>query len=181
MPLFPRLIQSLAICINFFSVLASNTQSQDPPPTVVLEATSILRGIGSYEKEHLLSRLTNDGKVEWDKYVANKWERQTSSVTSERVSEIQRRLDSVDKSLLHDAMGPYYIYVDTSTEVKIRTTAKQRDVAFSVQNPWPPGIIPSHKPMPKDVKAVLCEIDRLQAQVANLPIREMCKPRDSSH
>ena len=57
MPLFPRLIQSLAICINFFSVLASNTHSQDPPPAVVLEATSVLRGIGGYEKEHLLSRL----------------------------------------------------------------------------------------------------------------------------
>jgi hypothetical protein len=169
------------MCLNLFSAIASNVQSQDSTPTVVIEATSIMHGIGGYEKEHLLSRLTDDGKVEWDKYVGSKWERQTSSVTSERVSEIQRTLDSVDESLFHGTMGPYYIYVDTSTELKIRMTAKQRDVSFSVQNPWPPGIIPSHKPMPKDVKAVVCEIDRLQAQVANLPISEMCKPRDSSH
>jgi hypothetical protein len=181
MPAFPRLILSLLTCINLFSAIAGNAQSQDSSPTVLLEATSIMHGVGGYEEKHLFVRLTGDGKVEWDKYVGNSWERQASSVTAERVLEIQRTLDSIDKSLVHGTMGPYHIYVDTSTELKIHMTARQGDVSFSVQNPWPPSVIPNHKPMPKDVKAVLCEADWLQAQVANLPVSELCKPQKSSH
>jgi len=174
MPPFRRFILSFFTCINVFSAMKSNAQSQISTPIVVLEATSIDHQFNGYETQCLFVRLTDDGKVEWDEYVGNAWKRQTSSVTAERVSEIQRTLDSIDKSLVHGTMGPYHIYVDTSTEFKIRMTSRQGDVSFSVQNPWPPLVIPSRKPMPKDVKAVVCEIARLRAQVANTPVNEMC-------
>jgi hypothetical protein len=100
----------------------------------VLEATSMTRG--QTEMQYLLVRLTNNGKVEWDKYARNAWERQTSSVSAERVSKIQRTLDSIDKSQLHGAMGPYHVYVDTSVELRIQMTVRQGEVTFSVTNPW---------------------------------------------
>ena len=167
------------MCINLFSTAANDARSPVSAPIVVLEATSMTRNQGA-EMQYLLVRLTDDGKVEWDKYLGNAWERQTSSVTAERVSEIQRRLESIDWSLLHDAMGPYHIYVDTSWELQIHVATKQGDVSFSVKNPWPPSVIPSRKPMPKDVKAVVCEISRLHAQVANTPVDEMCLARTKS-
>ena len=174
MPRFRGFILSFFTCINVFSAMTSNVQSQASTPIVVLEATSIDHQFDGYVTQRLFVRLTDDGKVEWDEYVGNAWKRQTSSVTAERVSESQRALDSIYRSPIHGTMGPYYMYVDTSTELKIHMTARREDVSFSVKNPWLPSIIPSRKPMPKDVKAVVCEIARLRAQVANTPVNEMC-------
>ncbi len=178
---FPTLILSILMCINFFSARASNAQSQVSTPVVVLDATSITRGVGGHEIQYLLVRLTDDGKVEWDKPVGNTWERQNTSVTAERVSEIQRTLGSIDKSLVHGTMGPYHVYVDTTVELQIHMTARQGEVTFSVMNPWPPSVIPSRQRMPKNVKAIVCEIDSLHAQVASVPIMQMCRANKSSH
>jgi hypothetical protein len=160
--------------------VASNAQSEASAPIVVLDATCITRGVGGHKIQYLLARLTDDGKVEWDKYVGNAWERQTSSVTAERLSEIQRTLGSIDKSLFHGAMGPYNVYIDTSVELQVHMAARQEEVTFSLMNPWPPSEMPSRKPMPKDVKAVVCEIDKLYAQVASVPIIRMCRANKSS-
>jgi hypothetical protein len=180
MPHFFSFVLSLLICIGSFSATASDAQSQISSPIVVLEATSTMHGIGGYQNQHMLVRLTNDGKVEWDKAVGNAWERQTSSVSAERVSEIQRTLASIEKSLIHGTMGPYNIYIDTSVELQIHMAARQGEVTFSVMNPWPPSEMP-RKPMPKDVKTVVCEIDRLHAQVASVPINQMCKANKRSY
>jgi hypothetical protein len=77
-------------------------------------------------------------------------------------------------------MGPYYVYTDTEVTLQIHMAARQQKVTFSVVNPWHSGM-PGPEPMPKDVKAVVCEIDRLHAQVANVPVTKMCKASNSSH
>jgi hypothetical protein len=57
--------------------MASGPQSQLSSPIVVLEATNTIHGIGGYQNQQMLVRLTNDGNVEWDKRVGNAWERQS--------------------------------------------------------------------------------------------------------
>jgi hypothetical protein len=117
--------------------------------------------------------------VEWDKAVGNAWERHASSVSAEQVSEIRRTLDAIDKSAVNGKMGPYHVYEDASVELQIHMIVGQEYLAFSVVNPWLPGA--NRKRMPKDVKAVVCEIDRLYAQVANSPINKLCTAAQPSH
>jgi hypothetical protein len=182
MPHFLGFVLSLLLCVNSFSAIESGAQSQASPPMILLEATSTLHGIGGYQSQLLLVRLTDDGKVEWDKLVGPRaTERQTSSVSEERVSEIKRALGSIDESSLHGTMGPYHIYMDTSVELQIHMTVRKAEVAFSVMNPWPPTEFPGHKRMPKDVRVVVCEIDKLHAQVADIPVTAMCKATALSH
>jgi hypothetical protein len=169
------------ICINLFSAAAANNaRSPVSAPIVVLEATNMTRSQGD-EMHYLLVRLTDDGKVEWDKYVGNAWERQISSVSGERVSKIQRTLDSIDRSQLHGTMGPYHVYVDTSVELRIQMAARQGEVTFSVTNPWSEPGMPSRKRMPKEVRVVVCEVDGLYAQVASVSVDPMCKAITSPH
>ena len=177
---FPSFILSILMCINLFSAAANDARSPVSAPIVVLEATSITRNQGA-EIQYLLVRLTDDGKVEWDKYVGNAWERQTSSVSAERVSKIQRTLDSIDKSRLHGARGPYHVYEDTSVELRIQMAARQGEVTFSVTNPWSEPGMPSRKRMPKEVRLVVCEVDGLYAQVAGVSVDPMCKASTSPH
>lgn len=148
-------------------------QSGVSTPNVVLEATSTTHGIGGVGNKLLVVRLTDDGKVEWDKLVGpQESERQTSTVSAEVVSDIERTLKAVDQSLFRGKMGPYYVYIDTSDDLQIRMTARSGKLTFLVTNPWSPGTI--HKPMPRDVKTVLCEISKLHAQVANAAVNQMC-------
>ena len=170
---------SILIWISVVCVMASRAQSGVSSPIVILEATSTMHGIGGYENKLLLVRLTDDGKVEWDKLVGSQVsERETSSVSAEVVSNIERALKNVDESLFRGKMGPYYVYVDTSIELQVRMTASSGQVTFLVTNPWSPGIV--RKPMPNDVKTVVCEISRLHAQVANTPVNQMCKASNTS-
>jgi hypothetical protein len=37
-----------------------------------------------------------------------------------------------------------------------------------------------HKTMPKNVKVVVCEIDRLSGDVAHTPVSELCQTRNES-
>jgi len=172
----------VVISVHSSCTTASDTQSRVPAPIVVLEATETVHGIGGYQDGQMLVRLTNDGKVEWDKWVGKAWERQISSVTAERVSGIKRRLDAIDKSGVRAEMGPYYSYVDTSVELRIRITTSQGELSFSVMNPWScdlPTCL-SRKPLPTDVKTVVCEISALQAQVADTSVDQMCKAENAS-
>jgi hypothetical protein len=93
MPPFPTFILLILMSINLFSAAVNNARWPVSPPIVVLEATSMTRDQGA-EMQYLLVRLTDDGKVEWDKYAGNTWERQTSSVSAERVSRGRRALRS---------------------------------------------------------------------------------------
>jgi hypothetical protein len=166
--------------INLFSAAVNNARWSVSPPLVVLEATSITRNQGS-EIQFLLVRLTDDGTVEWDKYVGSAWERQTSSVNAETVSKIQRTLDSIDTRLLHGVMGPYHVYEDTSEELRIQMTTRQGESAFSVTNPWSERGTRRPKRMPKEVRLVVCEVDGLYAQVTGGPVDPMCNADRSPH
>jgi|HubBroStandDraft_2_1064218.scaffolds.fasta_scaffold629157_2 hypothetical protein len=177
---FPTFILSILLSITPLSAAVNNARWPVSPPIVVLEATSITRSQGS-EIHYLLVRLTDDGTVEWDKYVGNAWKRQTSSVSAEKVSKIQRTLDSIDKNRLHGAMGPYHVYEDTSDELRIQMTTRQGEIAFSVTNPWPEPGMPRRKRMPKEVRLVVCEVDGLYAQTAGVPVQPMCKASTSPH
>ena len=158
----------IVICVHSFCAIASDAQSRVPRPIVVLEAIDTVRGIGGYKNDELLVRLTGDGKVQWDKWVGRAWKRQTSSLSAERMSETERSLDAIDHSGLRASMGPYYVYTDTETELRIRMATSRGELTFSVLNPW--SGLSTRKPMPKNVKTIVCEISRLRAQVAKEPI-----------
>lgn len=171
---FLILIWISAVC----STAGGCPQSGVPKPVTVLEATSRTHGIGGYENKVLIVRLSDDGKVEWDKPVGpGVSERQSSSVSAEVVSNIKRTLKAVDPSLFRGRLGPYYVYVDTSDELQVRMAARSGDLTFLVTNPWPPGI--AQKAMPQNVKTVVCEISKLHARVANTAVSRMCKATDT--
>jgi hypothetical protein len=171
-----------------FCTIAAGVQSQASSPNVVLEVISTNYGIGGHQDKELLIRLTDDGKVEWDNWLGNTRKRETSAVNAKRVSEVQRALDGIDStSVRNKKMGPYHIYMDTSVVLQIQMHVRQEQVTFSVTNPWPSNM-PSevddaliHKAMPKNVKVVVCEIDRLSSGVRNTPVSELCKTRNESH
>jgi hypothetical protein len=176
-------VSSLMIGTLLFCPTPINPQSQVSSPTVVLEATNTIHGIGGYQNTRLLVRLTDDGKLEWDKWVGNAWESQVGSLTTERVSAIKRSLDAIDGSRMHDKMGPYHIYTDTSVELRVRLTTSQGLLAFTVMNPWSceTRSCLTGKPLPKDVKTVVCGINRVRAQVvSDEPIDPMCKTAHGS-
>lgn len=169
----------ILVYVNSFCTTAGVAQSRVASPIIVLEVTTTNSGIGGYRDKHMLVRLTDDGKVEWDKPVGQQaWERQTSSVSAELVFDIERTLMAVDESLIRGKMGPYFVYVDTSVELQVQMTARQGEVTFLVMNPWSSRLV--KKPMPKDVKTVVCEISMLEARVANTPIDRMCKSGDKA-
>jgi hypothetical protein len=98
----------------------AGVQSQASSPNVVLEVISTNYGIGGHQDKELLTRLTDDGKVEWDNWLGNTWKRETSAVNAKRVSEVQRALDGIDStSVRNKKMGPYHIYMDSSVVLQI--------------------------------------------------------------
>jgi hypothetical protein len=183
MPRIFSSVLSILISINALCATATEARSAASSSQVVLEAANTTRGTGGYKNELLLVRLTDDGKAEWDKVGWDKLarqytrERQISSVSAGAVSEIKRTLNPVDESRVRSKMGPYYIYIDTSDELQIRMNSVSGLVTFTVLNPWQ-GYV--QKPMPKDIRTVVCEISRLHAQVANTPVDEMCSATNKS-
>ena|ERR1700722_12796962 len=189
MPDICTYVLSVLLFYGSFCTIAAGVQSQASSPNVVLEVISTINyGVGVHQDKQLLMRLTDDGKVEWDNWLGNTWKRETSAINAERVSEAQRALDGIDStSVRNRKMGPYHIYMDSSVVLQIRMHVRQEQVTFSVINPWPSNM-PSevehsliHKAMPKNVKVVVCEIDRLSSEVANTPVSELCKTRNELH
>lgn len=155
-------------------------------PNVLLDATDSVHGIGGYINTRLLVRLTDDGRVEWDKWVNNGEQRNASWISLAEVTSIERRLETVDETKITSKMGPYNIYVDTSVELSIRMATRTGLISFSVIDPWSSnlprdalgkGRIP---PMPSDVESVVCEIDVLHGQISGDPIDRMCKAKDAT-
>lgn len=178
-----KCVLSILTCAIAFCAVPSDAQSQGSAPKVVLEATNTIHGMFGHQDKHLLVRLTDDGKVEWDKAVGNGWEHQTSSVSADQLSEIEHVLNSIDESLIRGKLGPYNIYVDTSVELRIRMASGQKEVTFLVTNPWGSDLpsTTNRKPMPEIVKTIVCQIDRLHAQVSNTPVQQMCKVTTPPH
>ena len=153
------------------------TAPAQTPASIIVEATSSIRGIGGYEVKRLLLRLTSDGSVRWE---TAEWqepnELHSTKIASELVAAIMQRLDEVDPKAIRAKMGPYTVYKDSGVELLIRIRTARWSRQFSVSNPWPGNPI---EPLPKELKAVICEISRLQAQVAGEPLKPMCTDEPS--
>lgn len=161
----------LCAVIAFLVPLSSSVQAQTPP-SVVIDATNSIQGDGGEQKE-LFVRLTSDGKVEWETTERQKPnELHSGRVAPELVSAITQRLDAVDPEAIQARMGPYNRYVDTSAELFIRIDTSKWKRQFSVVNPWPHWPV---KPLPKELKTVICEVVRLREQVAKEAVRPMCE------
>jgi hypothetical protein len=152
--------------------LSVYSQQQSLPSAVVVEATSTMRGIGNYVDQRLWVRLTKDGKMEWEEPVLGKPnELHSAQVSPKQLGAIEQDLNSIDWGKVHGQMGPYNIYIDTSVEVRIHaaTTAGDRQVA--IVNPWPGS---HQKPLPIELKRILCQLDALHAQATGQPTQKMC-------
>jgi hypothetical protein len=152
-----RYVSLFLIGTFLFCATSINPQSQVSSPTVVVEATDTIHGIGGYQNTRLLVRLWDDGKLEWDNWVGNAWKSQIGSVTIERVSAIKRSLDAIDGSRMRGKMGPYHIYTDTSVELRVRLTTSQGVLAFTLINPWSCELpsCSTRMPLSKDLKTVV--------------------------
>lgn len=160
---------TLCAVIAFLALLPARSQT---PAAIVVEATDSIGGIGGYEQKRLLVRLTSDGSVEWETV---QWQKpnelHSAKIAPELAAAITRRLDEVDPEAIQPKMGPYNRYVDTSAELFIRINTPKWKRQFSVINPWPHWPL---KPLPKELKIVICEVSRLRAQVAREPVEPMC-------
>ncbi len=171
---------AILTCISGACVMASVVPPASAPPVVILEATNTHRGIGNYVDKRLLLRLTEDGKIEWDKWTpSNRLERQTGSVSADVVSKVRDTLNGIDYSKFRERMGPYYIDIDTSSELEVRMNAKTGSLKFTLLNPWYSGM--PREAMPRDVRVVVCQIDALYTQKTGNPPDRTCKSNDSSH
>ena len=98
--------------------------------------------------------------------------RQTTTITSEEVTSIQQALDATDKRRLREKMGPYYGNTDIGGKLRLRIGSPNGVFQFSVINPWGERKI---KPLPKDVKLIICEASTLRSKIAKEPVDKMCK------
>ena len=160
----------------FASVLPISfwTLAQQPtsPAAVVIEATSTMHFIKNYTDRRLWVRLTKDGKVEWEESLQGKpYELHSAQVSPKQLVTVEQDLNSVDWGKVHGRMGPYNAYIDTSVEVRINALTTGGNRQFSVVNPWPGSPV---KPMPPELKRILCELDDLHAQATGEPPHKMC-------
>jgi len=164
------------LCAVILASLSSSAQTQTPA-SIVVEATNSIQGSGGHEQKQLFVRLTSDGLVQWETI---QWQKpnelHSTRITPELVSAITQRLDAINPEVIQAKMGPYNRYVDTSVELFIGINTPKWKRQFSVSNPW------THWPLktvPKDLKAVICEISRLHAQVTEEPVEPMCAEADA--
>ena len=144
-------------------------------PRVVLQATNVIHyAAGSADEKQLLVGLTSDGKVQWDTSAGYlRYERETTAITPDQVAAVQYALDATDKSGLRGEMGPYDNYVDTWVELRVRIESPNGERQFSVLDPWPGARL--IKPLPKEVKSIICEASKLRAKVAKETLENMCE------
>ena len=161
----------LSAAIAFLTPLPSTAQPK-VPTSIVVEAASSIQGIGGHHQKRLLVRLSDDGKVEWE---TTQWQKpnelHSTRISPERVSDITQRLAGIDSKAIQEKMGPYNRYVDTVVELSIRVNTPKWNRNFTVLNPWPHWPL---KPLPIELKAVICEVSRLQAEVTEEPVQPLC-------
>jgi len=155
--------------------------AKPPSPTIVIEAIVTNHSIGDYRDSMLLARLTDDGKVEWDRFSAtatgHEYLREVSKLDLQRVASIRRELGATDLQNIQAKMRPYNMFVDTSYEIFVRIPATLTgELKFSVINPWcnkSITCIPS-KPLPRNLESILCQAELLRAEVAHEPTEDSC-------
>jgi hypothetical protein len=173
----------VSVCVVVCLTGRGNSALYAKAPDLVVEATSVLHGI--YSANLLFIRLTSDGKVEWDEYLSwNKTKRNSAMISPEELSPIQQRLDAIDKSAIKPQMGPYATYTDTVVELNIGLATPNGVVRFVVINPWTSDLPPLRdsrvKPMPAEIKSVVCEIWNLHAKFIKTEGEPLCKSSQDS-
>jgi hypothetical protein len=173
----------LGVCIALSSHADFSAQTNNSKSALLLESINNIYGIGGKDTQ-LLVRLKQDGTVEWEESVWQKplgrtYQRKISPISPEQVISIGNRLAVLNKDSFRAKMGPYNSYTDTSVELKVRMLTSKGIVAFSVFNPWlctlPSCSMGKTKPIPEDVKAVICEVQKLRARLAGEAVDPMCK------
>jgi hypothetical protein len=172
---------AIRLCILLSPIPRAAAQTNSYPPALILESTNTIYRMGG-KNSQLLIRLRQDGTVEWEEPRLDKSHKlRTASIPPEQVASISKRLAALKKDTFRAKMGPYRTYTDTSVELQIRTMTSSGSVAFLVLNPWlcqlPSCSMGNSKPMPKDVKTVICEVSELHAQLAGGSVDPMCKPQ----
>lgn len=160
--------------------LGSCRPAVPPKPSVVLEATDTVYGIGNYVGVTLLARLWTDGTIEWEENVGlTARKKLTTKISREDVTSIQKRLASIDLSMLQKKMGPYATYVDTGVELKIHIVTPKGVADATLANPWRSTLqqykIGSEQQMPAGVKNLVCEVSRLRGRLTQDPIDPVCE------
>lgn len=131
---------------------------------IVIEVEEELSWAGggqTSDDKDLYIRLRRNGDVEWN-------QRRTTNLRSakipvEQVAEIVARIDSIDPKKIQSNMGPYNVYVDTGVDLHFHVMTSKWNRRFSVGNPWS-GL--TLKPIPEQLKTLLCVVVDLRAQVA---------------
>ena len=173
----------LGVCFPLSLPADVAAQTNISEPVLVLESTNVIYGIGGKDTQ-LLVRLKQNGTVEWEEPVRQKsrgwtYKRKTASISSQQVTSISKRLAVLNKDSFRSKMGPYNSYTDTAVELHLRILTSQGSVAFSVSNPWlctlPSCSMGKSKPIPEEVKSVICEVQKLRAQLASESVDPMCK------
>jgi hypothetical protein len=157
------------------------SQSQTASP-VLIEATSVLSHNLGYCEKHLVLRLYSDGKVEWEdagtmrdckQSVKDKGSGLHSTrISVEQVAAMRHSIDNLDLESVSGKLGPYNRYVDTSIEFFVNVSTQSGTRKFSVANPWTRYPV---KPLPEDLKVLICEISMVRSRVADEAINPPCK------
>jgi hypothetical protein len=182
------LLLALRACFLLGLLESADAQTNSSQQILVLESTNTIFYGDGHKDVQLLVRLTQNGKVQWEEPVWQKqlglsYKRRVASISPEQVGAIKERLDRIGRNSFHTKIGPYNTYTDTSVELRLRVHTSAGSLAFTVINPWPrdpPYSSSKTKPLPTDVRAVICEASRLRAQLAGEPVPPMCESQKSS-
>jgi hypothetical protein len=178
-------MSAIQLCVLLKPPVNAVAQTNGSNSVLILESTNNIYGMGGKDSQ-LLVRLKQDGTVEWDEPVLQKplgreYKLRVASIPREQVTSISKRIAALNKVSFPAKMGPYRSYTDTSVELQVRILTSSGSVAFSVLNPWlctlPSCSMGKSKPIPEDVKVVICEVSKLRAQLAGEPTDPICKAK----
>src|SRR5208337_1704957 len=173
------------------SLLACSRRPSVPPdPQVIIEATSTVHGIGDYVDTEMWVRLKDDGSVEWED---EGWEQKVGAYTDNKYAKkisvedaiaVRQRLLMIDASQLQKRMGPYAVYVDTSSELNVHLFTSKGMTDVTLVNPWA-SATSRYKGAPIQqmtlpVKSIVCEVSRLRHRLTPQPVDEICEPPGST-
>lgn len=161
-------------------LIRSSAWSQAPTSRLLVEAINVIHGVGG-TNEQILGRLTENGKLAWENQELTAKDVRVVTLSEEQLASVKRHIDGIDWSKVSEKMGPYNTYTDSSVELRFRVAAPGGERRFSIINPWPCDLpscsLGPKKPLPAEVKEIVCEIDRLHAQATNSKPDGMCVSR----
>jgi hypothetical protein len=127
--------KGLLLSLILYTATIADTQQTSSHSAVLIEARIVDTG-NRYRHRQLWVRLKSDGNLEWEESVAGKENTLRSrQVDQKEIEQLERILNEIDWKQLHGKMGPFNIYLDTASEIRI-SVRRGRHI-FSLVNPWP--------------------------------------------